>query len=312
MKRYLIAAVLLLLLLPLSAQNLRTVKGLVSNESGHPVAGAVLTVDGAEGQFLSDRMGRFEFKVPFSCTKLVANKDGYPTATVDIQSSYTLVRLTPAVPVESATALPAVKPEAAASSPDTSRNEEAEAAPKPVRAGKLDKAGFHCSFDLSYLYSFSHGTITHTNIGEQSYGALHPLELSCSLGYRFNRTFTLFAGAGFLFNLLDPSEKDSIDYKTYGDRSSLRRWDIPVFIGLKTSFTDAGVRPYILVQGGIHAMSVAPLAELGVGISVLTGGSTSLNLLLSARTADWPKYSATAFRGYPFTVAPSVKLGFSF
>lgn len=297
MKRYLIAAVLLLILIPLSAQNLRTVKGLVSNESGHPVAGAVLTVDGVEGQFLSDGMGRFEFKVPFSCTKLVANKDGYPTVKVDIQSSYTLVRFTPAVQAESEPVIPDVKQNAD---------------PKPVKACGLDKAGFHCSFDLSYLYSFSYGAITHTNIGEQSYGALHPLELSCSLGYRFNRTFTLFAGAGFLFNMLDPSAKDGIDPETYGKQSKFRRWDIPVFIGLKTSFTDAGVRPYILVQGGIHAMSVAPLAELGVGISVLTGGSTSLNLLLSARTADWPEYAPAGFRGYPFTVAPSVKLGFSF
>lgn len=324
MRRFVLAIILSVMFLPLRGQNLRTVRGLVADESGFPVSGAVLKVGGFDGEFSSDRMGRFEFKVPLSCTTMTAYKDGYPTAKAEINGTYVLVRLSKNVPAAQTVTKPVQQTPAVVEKPEETAVSEVPAATKPEQKpqeerkarehkpkGISDDAGFACSFDVSYLYSFRTGVITHTNIGERKYGALHPLELSCSMGYRFNKTFTLFAGAGFMYNLLSPDLKDSIDEATYPD-VRLRRFDVPVHIGLKASFCKGIVRPFVLAQGGIYALSLAPYAEVGLGVGFRTGGTTAVNLLLSARSNPWPYFTADSFNGYPFDVAPAVKLGFSF
>lgn len=335
MRRLLLAIFLSAALLPLHAQNLRTVKGLVADESGLPVSGAVLKVNGVDGEFTSDRMGRFEFKVPLSSTTITAFKDGYPSASVEIAGTYVLVRLLKNVPSAPVAVKPVTKPvetEPAApkdtvkkdtvkkdkekkdkekkekSTAETSR-EKTKTSPKSAKIS--DDAGFACSIDLSYAYNFRHSMITHTNVGEQPYGTFHPLELTAGFGYRFNKTFTLLAGGGFMYNLVTPDRLDSIDESTYPG-ISVRKWDIPAFLALKVSFCNGTVRPLLLAQGGIYAMSLAPYAELGAGIGIRTGGTTSLNILFSAKNNPWQYFTVTSYKGYPFSVAPSVKIGFSF
>lgn len=320
MRRQVLVILLSLILLPLQAQSLRTVKGLVADESGFAVAGAVLKVNGYDGTFTSDRMGRFEFKAPFSSTTITAYKDGYPATKVEINGTYVLVRLLKSLPVEHPvtekvapepveTKPAETRPEP--SQPDKSKPEKTKQEKAPATGRFSDKPGFSFAIDLSYAYNFRYSTVTCTNIGEQLYGTFHPLELTAGFGYRFNSNFTLLAGGGFMYNLVTPDMMDPVDEATYPD-VKVRKWDIPAYLALKVSFCKGAVRPLILAQGGIYAMSLAPYAELGAGMAVRTGGTTAVNIIVSAKNNPWQYFTPTSYEGYPFSISPSVKVGFSF
>lgn len=356
------ALVLAMVTLSSFAQNLRTVRGLVADDKGRPMAGVTLKAQGSDEQFQSDRMGRFEFKLPFSCTKLTAYKDGFPPTTVDISSSFTLIRIYPAPSVtEQTTSVQTSEPAAVQPTAPVAEQPAAQPVPeqasgavaepsatpevqetqtpgqgtvsqpkekkekvvkeKPVKEKKekdvrqepdgTDKPGFAFAIDLSYLYDFGKGTVTLTNLGEQAYGALHPLEATVSLGYRFNNTFTLFAGSGFLYDLYFPFDRDSIDGDVYKG-VTIRRFDVPVFAGLKASFCKGTVRPFVLAQAGIYALSVTPCFEAGAGVGFRVNGTHSINLFIGAKNALCPSFTPEKFNGYPFRIAPSVKVGYSF
>lgn len=124
--------------------------------------------------------------------------------------------------------------------------------------------------------------------------------------------FTLTAGAGFLYNLVSlEREGDTIESGLYGDATP-RRYDVPVFINFRCHFTRAKVQPYLGLSGGVYALSLAPLIDLGVGISVHLGGDAALNLALSARNTPWPQYSSAAFHGYPVRIVPAFTAGITF
>ena len=124
--------------------------------------------------------------------------------------------------------------------------------------------------------------------------------------------FTLMAGAGFLYNLTSlEREGDTVEAGLYGGKTPLR-FDVPVFVNFRCHFTRAKIRPYISLSGGVYALSLAPLADLGAGVSFHLGGTAALNLALSARNTPWPLYSSAAFHGYPVRIVPAVTAGITF
>lgn len=322
---FLCAALSAIVCLNAAAQQMRTVKGLAADSSGQPLAG--VSVKAAGVQATTDKAGRFTITVPFDTQRLSATLSGYAPLECGITGPYLLLKMSregssSAAGVQSPAqpqTLPQSQTQPSQGQPQTQgqvqqqTRPESKTQPKQQKK-KVDKsayAGFWGSVDLSYAYNFNEGTIVYQNIGEHPYGCLHPAQATVSLGYRFSRLAMLYGGAGFLYNLAPLDMKDTPDRATYGSTYPLA-WDIPAFIGVRLAFCDGSVHPLLMLQGGIYAMSLTPLASLGFGVSVDFNEKMALNIMLEGQNIPWPQYDAASFKGYPFCAAPSIKIGFSF
>ncbi|MBQ9597613.1 MAG: hypothetical protein IJR34_05135 [Bacteroidales bacterium] len=178
---------------------------------------------------------------------------------------------------------------------------------------RFKERGLMHSFDFSYAYQFYSGQIVYVNSGIRNYSSLHPLQLTYSIGWRFSRMFSVSGGIGFLYNTVSLERNgDHIETELYGDKTP-RRFDIPVFVNGRCHFGNGLVLPYLTLSGGIYAMSLAPLLDIGIGASFRLGGPLALNLAVSARNTPWPRYTRSGFEGYPFyRIVPAVTLGVSF
>lgn len=386
----------------MSAQDLRTIRGLVADENGQAIGAATLKVEGLETPFKTNRIGQFTIRIPFGSRSVTAYVDGYTSVTLDATAGFLLFKMKPQAPDDAATqaraereaaalaaaasgsvaAVPAgtaaaqqaplAQPEQARQStqaqpqaqpqqeaqqrpqqsaqaqpqqaqqpqqqapqqpqqqqakqqPQQQAQPQAEQQPKPQQpqakqqtkqarqSGPRSKeSGLAHSFDFSYAYQLYGGQIVYTDSGVRKYSNLHPLQATYSIGWRFNRMFTLMAGAGFLYNLTSlEREGDMVEAGLYGGKTPLR-FDVPVFVNFRCHFTRAKIRPYISLSGGVYALSLAPLADLGAGVSFHLGGTAALNLALSARNTPWPLYSSAAFHGYPVRIVPAVTAGITF
>lgn len=402
--------ILLTGIVDMSAQDLRTIRGLVADENGQAIGAATLKVEGLETPFKTNRIGQFTIRIPFGSRSVTAYVDGYTSVTLDATAGFLLFKMKPQAPDDAATqaraereaaalaaaasgsvaAVPAgtaaaqqaplAQPEQARQStqaqpqaqpqqeaqqrprqsaqaqpqqaqqpqqqtpqqpqqqapqqpqqqqakqqPQQQAQPQAEQQPKPQQpqakqqtkqarqSGPRSKeSGLAHSFDFSYAYQLYGGQIVYTDSGVRKYSNLHPLQATYSIGWRFNRMFTLMAGAGFLYNLTSlEREGDTVEAGLYGGKTPLR-FDVPVFINFRCHFTRAKIRPYISLSGGVYALSLAPLADLGAGVSFHLGGTAALNLALSARNTPWPQYSSAAFHGYPVRIVPAVTAGITF
>lgn len=299
-------------------KSMRNIKGITVNEGGVTVPNVTLKVDGVSTEFHSGRTGQFEFSVPISCKTLTAFANGYAATKVDVSGQFVIVRMIPEgkAPAANEVVAPAVVHQTVASSVTSSATDEsAYYAPLDTETyssrSKLYKKGFYNAIDISYSYSFNGGRAIYTNLGERSYAALHPVQLSYSLGYKFSPQYTLYAGAGFMYNIMGLEKYDTVEKDIYRDFTS-RTWDVPVFLGLTITFGGGLVRPLLLLQGGVYVMALVPDFELGFGMTVECGSRGAFNLIFTARNVEWPHLSVSQFNGYPITIAPSVKLGFSF
>ena len=408
--------ILLTGIVDMSAQDLRTIRGLVADENGQAIGAATLKVEGLETPFKTNRIGQFTIRIPFGSRSVTAYVDGYTSVTLDATAGFLLFKMKPQAPDDAATqaraereaaalaaaasgsvaAVPAgtaaaqqappAQPEQARQStqaqpqarpqqeaqqqPQQSAQKQPQQAQQPqqqapqqpqqqqakqqpqqqqpqaaaasgsVAAQQVQQAaqpqqqaqpqakqqtkqarqsgprskesGLAHSFDFSYAYQLYGGQIVYTDSGVRKYSNLHPLQATYSIGWRFNRMFTLMAGAGFLYNLTSlEREGDTVEAGLYGGKTPLR-FDVPVFVNFRCHFTRAKIRPYISLSGGVYALSLAPLADLGAGVSFHLGGTAALNLALSARNTPWPLYSSAAFHGYPVRIVPAVTAGIPF
>ena len=336
----------------LGAQQLRTLRGLVATPDGQVIPNAILKADGIDEPFQAGRTGQFEIRVPFSCQKLTAYVDGYAPLTLEISSGYLLFKMKPDSPADAAAPVVAGGTAASAAQAasqaqaqtekealarekaerEAREKAEAEAKAKAQAKAKAEQEvkakqsaqaqagtqrfkerGLMHSFDFSYAYQFYSGQIVYVNSGIRNYSSLHPLQLTYSIGWRFNRMFSVSGGIGFLYNTVSLERNgDRIETELYGDKTP-RRFDIPVFVNGRCHFGNGLVLPYLTLSGGIYAMSLAPLLDVGVGASFRLGGSLALNLAVSARNTPWPQYTRSGFEGYPFSrIVPAVTLGVSF
>lgn len=344
----------------LNAQDLRTVRGLVSDENGQYIGGATLKADGVDTPFKTNRVGQFEIKIPFSSKTLTVYVDGYAPMTMDATASFVLFQMKPQSQGDAARDAALQESLAAAAAAKASKEAQAEAerqareqaekqareqaekqarekaekqarekqtkekepSRKPAQKARGSLAN---QFDFSYAYQFSSARIIYENSGGRNYSALHPLQLTYAIGWRFNDNFTLTAGAGFLYNLVSLERKGDIpDPSLYSD-CKLQRYDVPVFLNFRCHFTQASIQPYLTLSGGIYALSfigalerklpvtqMPLLMDLGVGVSFHLTGNLALNLAFSARNTPWPQFSETGFNGYPIRIVPAVTAGISF
>ena len=335
----------------LGAQQLRTIRGLVATPDGQVIPNAILKADGVDKPFQAGRTGQFEIRVPFSCQKLTAYVDGYAPLTLEISSGYLLFKMKPDSPADAAAPVVAGGTAASAAQAasqaqaqtekealarekaerEAREKAEAEAKAKAQAKAKAEQevkakqsaqaqagtqrfkeSGLTHSVDFSYAYQPYSGQIVYVNSGIRNYSSLHPLQLTYSIGWRFNRMFSVSGGIGFLYNTVSLERNgDRIETELYGDKTP-RRFDIPVFVNGRCHFGNGLVLPYLTLSGGIYAMSLAPLLDVGVGASFRLGGSLALNLAVSARNTPWPLYTRSGSEGYPFRIVPAVTLGVSF
>ena len=341
------------------AQEMRTVRGLVSDENGQYIAGATLKADGIDTPFQTNRIGQFDIKLPYTCRTLTAYVDGYAPATMDATPNFILFKMKRQTAESTAAPLAAGAAAAAQADPQADElarlkaqreaerqaqeqarkeaQEQAKAqreaekqakieaqrqakaqkkaekqAKKQAKAKKGTNGSLAQQIDFSYAWQPYEGRIVYTNSGGRNYAALHPLQLTYAIGWRFNAMFSLTAGAGFLYNLVSLERKgDFPDTELYGDAKP-RSYDVPAFLNFRCHFTDTPVRPYVTLSGGIYALSLAPLMDLGLGVSFRLGGAAALNLAVSARNTPWPLYDESGFYGYPIRIVPAVTAGISF
>lgn len=180
------------------------------------------------------------------------------------------------------------------------------------RKNTFAKKGLAQQVELSYAYQLYSGDIVYANSGARKYSALHPVQLTYAIGWRFNPLFTLTGGVGCLFNIQSLERTgDSYESELYGNNTP-RRFDIPVFINARLHFLHSPVQPYVSLTGGIYALSLAPLADLGIGAYFHLNGKVSLTLAVSARNTPWPLFTGTGFEGYPFRIVPAITAGIQF
>lgn len=309
MRRIAILFLTLTLSIACIAQSMRSIKGITVDEGGVAVPNVMLKVEGVSTEFHSDRTGQFEISVPVDSKTMTAFANGYAATGVNIAGQFVIVRLNPEGRAsESNYAIAATAGVYQTPVSDVPRDTEA---PQSGKKSKQYNKGFYNAIDISYSYSFSQGRAIYTNIGERAYTTLHPMQISYSIGYKLSQQYIVYAGIGFMYNIAGVEKYDTIDKDIYGDFKP-RAWDLPVYLGATFSFGDGPVRPLVLLRGGLYVMALVPDFELGVGMSVDCGGRNAFSLALTARNVEWPHLSVTQFKGYPVTIAPSVKLGFSF
>lgn len=157
--------------------------------------------------------------------------------------------------------------------------------------------------ELRYLYS-----------GYRSMSALHPVFVDYTLSYRFNRIISIGIGAGFIYNLKSiVIENDIIVGTDEGWKE--KRFDIPVYLDIKTRFGRKAVRPLLDIKGGFYPVTKSLFIDGGLGLEVRTSKRTAINLTASVRTT--PFFEVDFALGSPKTryapcLSPSARLGFAF
>lgn len=338
MKRLIILAMLLPAFCCVSlGQNLRTVKGRVVDINGTPVPGVKVTALDSEGACESDDKGNFALQVPYSCREVNAEKKDYFPAKAEIDGSFLILKLKydtegvrrreeAARIVEEAKRKMAAEAEAKAVRDSLAAVErarkEAEALArekKKAEVAELDSKyderfknkGLAHSVDVSYMFeAISQHPIIYRYSGEREYGALHLLQLTYTLSWKFNRLVSLGVGAGVLFNSKSITIVNDEFYGAAADFKE-RRVDVPVFLNLRTNFCRTAVRPYISLTGGFYCLSKTLLVEAGLGCEYRFSKAGAVRIQASANMVPWPEWNDETIR-YKSLCAPGVKLGFDF
>ena len=195
------------------------------------------------------------------------------------------------------------------------------AKPKPASRGLIN------SFELSYNMQFASGrSVILKNIGHYQYSSVNPVELNYLIGYQFNNWLALSFGTGVsldTFNLNNLGYQISNIYSDIENYSTLR---IPVFLNMKTFFTEDKVQPMASLSVGAMSGSVQNFmqgwnmtAELGVGCNFKLGKS-NFYALASGKLMPMPVFeiervSSSRVKGSyqsANTLGASIKVGFMF
>lgn len=195
------------------------------------------------------------------------------------------------------------------------------AKPKPASRGLIN------SFELSYNMQFASGrSVILKNIGHYQYSSVNPVELNYLIGYQFNNWLALSFGTGVsldTFNLNNLGYQISNIYSDIENYSTLR---IPVFLNMKTFFTEGKVQPMASLSVGAMSGSVQNFmqgwnmtAELGVGCNFKLGKS-NFYALASGKLMPMPVFeiervSSSRVKGSyqsANTLGASIKVGFMF
>jgi hypothetical protein len=181
-------------------------------------------------------------------------------------------------------------------------------------------SGVISSFELGYKYPVSaQSKVVYENLGVRKVGSLHPLELTYSIGYRFNNWVALSAGAGVSYEM--------VDLRRYGDKivsdfsgsgilkdGVYSNLDIPVFLDLHVYMSSGKNQPFMSVKGGLYALNSSMLyLEGGFGWNLRLNKRCNLYLMATASMCPsiWGTVGDNPTMGRRNAFAPGIKVGFS-
>lgn len=343
MKHIVAAGLSALLCLSVAAQSMRTVTGSVVDSDGNPIAGAVISEKGGGELCRTGEDGKFSVSVASSVRYLTASAEMYVSTDAEVDGSFLVFRLKAdqnairakkeaeeqAKAAEQARLEAEMEAKAAEARAEAQARIQAEKEAKAAEKRKIKEAealerkrldeeygkkfrnkGIVNTLELSYGYQVAKGEVIYTNLGYYGYGNLSPVSVDYMIGYRFNRSFTLSAGAGFCYSLSSvKSASDSFDAASYGELSYYQ-YDIPVFLNGRAYFGRGKVQPMVSVSGGWYLMSNTLMADAGVGCAFRFGRMFNMYVLASVRTTPWPSFQGPSWEGYKPAVTPGLKIGF--
>lgn len=346
--KHIVAAVLTALLcLSVTAQSMRTVTGSVVDSDGNPIAGAVISEKGGKEIGKTAEDGRFTVSVAYSVRYLTASAEMYLSADAEVDGSFLVFRLKAdqnairakkeaeertKAEEQARQEAEKAKAEAQARAEEQARIQaekeeqariavektKAEAEAKVLERKRLDdeygkkfrNKGIVNTMELSYGYQAAKGEVIYTNLGYYEYGNLSPVSADYMIGYRFNRSFTLSAGAGFCYSLSNlRTIGDTFDEATYG-QPTYSSYDVPVYLNGRAYFGRGKVQPMVSVSGGWYLMSNTLMADAGVGCAFRFARMFNMYVLASVRTTPWPSFQGPSWEGYKPAVTPGLKIGF--
>lgn len=175
---------------------------------------------------------------------------------------------------------------------------------------KFRNKGIVNTLELSYGYQAAKGEVIYTNLGYYEYANLSPVSADYMIGYRFNRSFTLSAGAGFCYSLSNlRTIGDTFDEATYG-QPTYSSYDVPVYLNGRAYFGRGKVQPMVSVSVGWYLMSNTLMADAGVGCAFRFARMFNMYVLASVRTTPWPSFQGPSWEGYKPAVTPELRIGF--
>lgn len=192
---------------------------------------------------------------------------------------------------------------------------------------KYKNKGLIHALELSYLCRCDipeHWDVVYKNLGYRYYGFVHPVQLTYTLGYRFNNWFALGIGTGIQYQLVNLCTYGDVFSPIYSNAQDYTPINIPVFVNARAYMSRGKYQPLLSLSGGVYAPYMEPLVDIGAGANIRlsrTGGMYFIVSLISRPYGCFVEHmyqgnyvdSDYAYRYYSFSrFNLSFKLGFTF
>ena len=171
--------------------------------------------------------------------------------------------------------------------------------------GRFKNKGFEHTISISYSYSFASCWFFYKYSGVRRYNALHPIELDYTLSYKFNRYFSIGAGAGIFYNLKSVSIAGD-EMVEYSSQFKEVRLDVPLLLSLKVRPFRSALRPYLEVSAGDYLLSSCLTIGGTIGAEYRFAQRGAIQLGIYGKYIPYPRTS-----GYDSRPALGFTVGFS-
>lgn len=176
------------------------------------------------------------------------------------------------------------------------------------------------NLEVGYRYSLApEAKIVYENLGIRKVSTTNPIEVTYSIGYRFNNWISLSIGSGLTYeftNLLTYGDKLVSQYNGSGILSAGKysNIDIPLFIDIDLYLSKKKSQPLISLRGGLYMLNNSmALFDGGFGWNFRL--SRSSNLYIMAFAGLYPCIYGTVGEepamGRTNTFTPGIKIGFT-
>ena len=156
--------------------------------------------------------------------------------------------------------------------------------------------------------------IVYENLGVRKIGAANPLELTYSIGYRFNMV-SLSLGSGILYETVDLRSIDDEMVSEYSDSGvEYSNVNVPLFLDMRMSISEKKFQPLLSLRGGLYLLCGSKaMLEGGVGCNYKLNNRCNLYVMATAAMYPslWGASGESPAMGRRNTFAPGIKVGFS-
>lgn len=339
-KNFLVVVLLTLLPFLLMAQGTgyRHVRGRVVVAGGKPLTDVLIRSDADSKVFRPNADGSFEIDINSQSSYLTVSKPYYKSITHEIDGSYMVFTLVYDAKAEKER-LEKIAAEKKAKQDSIAAVEKARqaaiAAAERERLTILEKAkhdsltaarelkrqertneykvkyknrGFEHRVSVAYMYPVETSSVMYKYSGYREYESLYPIAFDYSFHYRFNRLFSVGAGAGITYNLKSCEIINDLYNEDYYFKE--QRIDVPLFATINVTPLKTRVRPSLGVSVGYYIIDQFILYELSAGIECRI--NKKMRLELAGLINDIPIPTFREYAYYMTSNAYGVRLAFIF